>query len=993
MMGKRRKALDPVVKTHRRYFKLHKNGDNSDILLWENVTEYDLTLLTRALGTKWQVMHVRQQFLSVEEALSTHCIPVTPEAAKASGSPQLDISHVSHGEGVKMVKEKLIPVLKKLKLIPNELKDLDSVAPLALPEQSSATATNGNKSRKVCSYKEMWKKDNAVQSLRTSALYEAGGSDFWMSCSPVDNLPLTAEGGAPGETDASATWPIHLGSWNQLTHAKALFDPSPHHHGRILFPVTLETAVKSPTDVVSPSGGEHPASLKLLCGHLILAAWWLAMREAIVASDNDRIGALFEAMLTVTIRVTLWVSDAHVMKVAMASAERTRALEVPCDNVITFADRLRIVVNDITSCDSVSMTHAKCLDKLRQDGVLWCLLTDGPTRLYRLIVSVVKFIDKLRLSPKPSVTDALEMLFSSLCLSLEAEAVTCDSVTTEFLTGKEKSSANDKPCWAAMCLMSIAVMQQARNVLALMEEATPDLKLVMETLLNPVLWRQEILKQSKLIQDWIDEICNATKIDTCQLYLTYRGKINKTTTRKVFGSQMNCESCFVALSDEFATEEKPTTAFVTYSNIPYPQNLPLINYDIKAKMLGLEKTPADEVKKPRDWSHGNNVPLFWSETKPVTLWQGLIENYLAAQVVDLSCSLALARACLKTGTKYVGVAMSPEHSQWAQNAVNQDAIRVICESGHCLHQSSLSELLQKHFADLCQEGKEEDGGMWECQGYLQGSISLLVTWCRLAPAAQWLGFTDQFICSMRIDVQAVERRAFAQMQIVVQESIRRKKRCHLSRANSITLSVDDKKPYRLVRYKACDTDGKIESGLLCVLCPLKVLMECDPEEWDEDKCVMAADSIADGIRGFCTPLGEGCNEILYSHIICNVRAFTADGAPYAQKTGRALKDRHCRNIVLIFRDACHMIRLARRDPLLCGDAYRKAWETLFGDKCPTPQLQYSPEWRARLSMLQHLLLADDTLGGILKSKLKHMSFAAQRWESSSTPQRRFCYLI
>ena len=45
---------------------------------------------------------MRQQFLSVEEALSTHCIPVTPEAAKASSSPQLDISHVAHGEGVKM---------------------------------------------------------------------------------------------------------------------------------------------------------------------------------------------------------------------------------------------------------------------------------------------------------------------------------------------------------------------------------------------------------------------------------------------------------------------------------------------------------------------------------------------------------------------------------------------------------------------------------------------------------------------------------------------------------------------------------------------------------------------------------------------------------------------------------------------------------------------------------------------------------------------------
>ena len=32
-----------------------------------------------------------------------------------------------------------MPVLKKLKLIQNEVKDLDSVPPLAMPEQSSAT--------------------------------------------------------------------------------------------------------------------------------------------------------------------------------------------------------------------------------------------------------------------------------------------------------------------------------------------------------------------------------------------------------------------------------------------------------------------------------------------------------------------------------------------------------------------------------------------------------------------------------------------------------------------------------------------------------------------------------------------------------------------------------------------------------------------------------------------------------------------------------------
>lgn len=71
-----------------------------------------------------------------------------------------------------------------------------------------------------------------------------------------------------------------------------------------------------------------------------------------------------------------------------------------------------------------------------------------------------------------------------------------------------------------------------------------------------------------ICQSRIDEICNATKIDTCQLYLTYRGKINKTTTRKVFGSQMNCESCFVALSVprvRLSTVDRKDLSFFNFS--------------------------------------------------------------------------------------------------------------------------------------------------------------------------------------------------------------------------------------------------------------------------------------------------------------------------------------------------------------------------------------------------------------------------------------------
>ena len=44
----------------------------------------------------------------------------------------------------------------------------------------------------------------------------------------------------------------------------------------------------------------------------------------------------------------------------------------------------------------------------------------------------------------------------------------------------------------------------------------------------------------------IDEAVGG-KQESVQIHLTFRGKINKTATRKVFGSQMNTETCFMCL--------------------------------------------------------------------------------------------------------------------------------------------------------------------------------------------------------------------------------------------------------------------------------------------------------------------------------------------------------------------------------------------------------------------------------------------------------------
>eukprot|EP00435_Cladocopium_sp_Y103_P049472 s129_g14.t3 len=49
-------------------------------------------------------------------------------------------------------------------------------------------------------------------------------------------------------------------------------------------------------------------------------------------------------MLTVTIRVSLWESDAYMMKVALQASERTRTLECIVDNILVFSDRLGVIV-------------------------------------------------------------------------------------------------------------------------------------------------------------------------------------------------------------------------------------------------------------------------------------------------------------------------------------------------------------------------------------------------------------------------------------------------------------------------------------------------------------------------------------------------------------------------------------------------------------------------------------------------------------------------
>jgi len=169
--------------------------------------------------------------------------------------------------------------------------------------------------------------------------------------------------------------------------------------------------------------------------------------------------------------------------------------------------------------------------------------------------------------------------------------------------------------------------------------------------------------------------------------------------------------CFLRRKDPFRNKDlETTTAFCTYSNVPFPnlEEVPLIKQSDKVKILCLPAVKAGEEWKPKEWAHGDLVPLFWGESKTIELYEALIKNYNIQSVFDLSCHWALAAAALRSSIQYYGVAMCAAQAEWTMNITDRHAARCICQSDHPLYHQSLSSLLVEHFPDAVQDSKRSE---------------------------------------------------------------------------------------------------------------------------------------------------------------------------------------------------------------------------------------------------------------------------------------------
>ena len=147
----------------------------------------------------------------------------------------------------------------------------------------------------LSTFKEPWNSTRCVEAVSTTGLYEAALNVIWLDARQTQRLPFTLPMNRP-------SWSLVVELYNRQfsQNASGLGGVTPDAPTRLFFPVAL------PAFVVDPKMLEHTCfneGLHMAGGHGLVFAWYLGMWKALKLKDADMIKRLWEAGLTVTVRV------------------------------------------------------------------------------------------------------------------------------------------------------------------------------------------------------------------------------------------------------------------------------------------------------------------------------------------------------------------------------------------------------------------------------------------------------------------------------------------------------------------------------------------------------------------------------------------------------------------------------------------------------------------------------------------------------------------
>ncbi|CAE7368948.1 unnamed protein product, partial [Symbiodinium sp. KB8] len=229
----------------------------------------------------------------------------------------------------------------------------------------------------------------------------------------------------------------------------------------------------------------------------------------------------------------------------------------------------------------------------------------------------------------------------------------------------------------------------------------------------------------------------------------------------------------------------------------------------------------------------------------------------------------------------------------------------------------------------------------------------------------------------------------------------------LASCQSISLSVDDRADFRMLRYRR-DIPGTASLQQWCELEPLAcegvlglfrlggAVKENTLESHDEDKSRQMSESVLELLRRACQDEHGNVDEEALQAIQQRVQHFSADQCAAVQKCGKLLASgSSLQQVVWVSADPAHQIRIATKDPLHAQESFQQQWERLFSAKhALIPDIQHSEVWRARLQAAQQYVLSMyGKQGADVDKVMSTFSFAKQRFDSTSTPMMRYCCVI
>ena len=304
--------------------------------------------------------------------------PAPPDATAVSESPTPSVPIPERGDWMRA--RNYTPFAWAKEQIPRVTNNLQAY----LLKQSSSDFANplythqpleisGEDKHNMSTFKEIWRMDNCQVALAKTSRYEASGSLFWFS-------PPT--GDAPG-IDAVSWDQFHTARQNWSDEA-LLASSSDATYRRFEFPGIYLTSIPTLAEVSRAQSLSPPyfKDLPLQTGHALVWSWWHEVQLALEKSDRSRVLKLYEAALTVTMRVRLCdpgLAEQVVIDTLMYS-ETVRLKHVACAvNFCTFA-------RHVFSLPSINTTSGSKLESsLAKTGLTYQNLPIGKAKCTALL--------------------------------------------------------------------------------------------------------------------------------------------------------------------------------------------------------------------------------------------------------------------------------------------------------------------------------------------------------------------------------------------------------------------------------------------------------------------------------------------------------------------------------------------------------------------------------------------------------------------------------